>query len=58
MGWMESKQEALSVDTNLLAPAALFSESVMQEGFEMHFLRNTTPQEAAGFILSDLTSIL
>lgn len=58
MGWMESKQEAHSVDTNLLAPAALFSESVMPGRIEMHFLRNTTPQAAAGFILSDLTSIL
>lgn len=58
MGWMESKQGPLSVDTNLLAPAALFSESVMLGRIEMHFLRNTTPQATAGFILLDLTSTL
>lgn len=56
MGWMESKQGPLSVD--LLAPAALFSESVMPGRIETHFLRNTTPQATAGFILSDLTSNL
>lgn len=58
MGWMESKQGPLSVDTNLLAPAALFSESVMLGRIEMHFLRNATPQATAGFILLDLTSTL
>lgn len=58
MSWMESKQGLLSIDTNLLALAALFSESVMPGKIEMHFLRNTTPQATAGFILSDLISIL
>lgn len=54
---MESREGPLSVGTNMLAPAALFSESVMPGRIELHFLRNTAPQATAGFILPDLTSI-
>lgn len=56
LGWLESKEGPFSVGAKLLATAALFSESVMPGRIELHFLRNTTPQETAGFILPDLDS--
>lgn len=55
VGWRARRDPSQLAQT--CWPQQLFSESVMPGRIELHFLRNTTPQATAGFILPDLTSI-